>query len=96
MLNSDCFYRKDTARKTVNQLRQLLQGDVFILRKRSENSKTVLRDVPQEDKDFVADIEFSENKTIKSLGVPWNPVKDRFLDYLMISVLVESLSSLTI
>lgn len=38
----------------------------------------VLKDIPQEDKDFIADIEFSEDKTIKSLGVPWNAVKDTF------------------
>ncbi|XP_055633678.1 uncharacterized protein LOC129774015 [Toxorhynchites rutilus septentrionalis] len=60
-------------------LQELLARGAFPLRKWCSNSPEVLRNVPEEDRELIFDVDgSSSNASIKTLGLLWDPTQDDF------------------
>ena len=61
-----------------NDLSNLLKRGGFNLRKWNSNSKSLLKSIPENDRALSISYEINYEESIKTLGVLWNPVSDKF------------------
>ncbi|XP_055543437.1 uncharacterized protein LOC129728988 [Wyeomyia smithii] len=61
------------------QVTKIFASGGFHLRKWASNSAAVLQDIPAEDIEMQLPIELNDTRTIKALGIHWQPCSDVFL-----------------
>lgn len=76
----DLLTGADTVEKVKNiwkEVREMLSEAKFPMRKWSSNSNEVLRQIPEEEREFQA-AEITMDDTLKALGIGWSPTEDYF------------------
>lgn len=84
----DCIYGADNideALQIQHETTMLLKTAGFHLRKWSSNSKELLSEVPESDRESKLVMEFDTKFSVKTLGVEWSPSTDEFHYQLSVS-----------
>jgi Pao retrotransposon peptidase len=68
---------KETARKIIKEIINMFQAGKMVIRKWTSNHPDILKMVPSNLK-LDAIIELNKEETVKTLGVLWSPITDRF------------------
>lgn len=82
----------EEAIKMQNQVNKLLLSAGFEMKKLSSNESAVLANIPIEHRETKSHFQFDRDETIKTLGLYWCPIQDRFKFKICLQPLKENLT----